>query len=130
MKKVLSVSLACLLLLGCVFAFSSCGMLIGTYYSEDDADSSISFVGNLAFDVMKDGEDAFVSLYTYKIEDDEIALTIFGVASTSEDEEVVDWISSYNKLLDETPKEDRTFTKSYEKDGANIILDSVLYKKS
>ena len=105
-------------------------MLIGTYYSEDDADSSISFVGNLAFDVMKDGEDAFVSLYTYKIEDDEIALTIFGVASTSEDEEVVDWISSYNKLLDETSKEDRTFTKSYEKDGANIILDSVLYKKS
>jgi len=130
MKKIVSVSLACVLLLGCILAFSSCSMISGTYVSSFDDDYSVSFVANYMVTTRELDDGAkYMQVYKYKIDDDEIEMTALFAASTSKDEDVIEEVLDTNEEIKENDEEDNTMTLYFEKDDGVIIIGGVTFEK-
>ena len=131
-KRILSVFLACALLLGCLFAFSSCSKLLGKYVSDVDENCTMTFVGDYAILVQGDDEEEdayYITIYKYDIDDDEIDLTIQAVLSTDFDLDVQEDIIERNEEIQDNTEEENTMTLSFDKERKTITIGGLSFTK-
>lgn len=94
MKKVLSMILVCTLMLGCVFALSSCGGPSGTYEGELGV-GTYTFSGNTYTHVTKVANISSTVTGTFKMGEDEKGKTI--IFTTGEGEKATTTTFSYSE---------------------------------
>ena len=119
MKKIISMTLLCALLLGCVFALASCAKTLSGTYKRDGfiVDTTYEFKGNEVTIVNGLGSLSHTTKATYAIEEnDEGAMTI-----------------TFTYAEGETPDDDLKGTMSFsegEEDGVKYIkINGVKYNK-
>lgn len=77
MKKIFSVALACILLVGMAFTLVSCGGIKGTYeFSEGDMTQTVTFSRKALEMSMTQGDKTVTIEYTYELNEDETKITL------------------------------------------------------
>lgn len=124
MKKILSLALACALLLGCVLMFASCGM--SGAYENDFGTYEFGAFGKVTHSVK--GID-YKTVYSYDIEEDDdgdktLVLVVKEFVYDGDDEEIKEDVKELNEKLAEEDEEDRTVKYYFaegEKEGEKYI---------
>ena len=125
MKKVLSLVLACTLLLGCVLIFASCGGLKGTYeYTSQNIALVLTFSGNKVTQTTPENKDLEV-VGSYEIKDDKIIITYEEYKYSGNDSTMSETLD----ILNATLKDSEPTTYSFEKGDGYIIIDGLKYEK-
>lgn len=77
MKRIISLALVCVLLVGVVFALASCGSLSGTYtYEQNGMKMSYKFSGKNVSMITEIGDEKYTIEGTYELNDDETKITV------------------------------------------------------
>ena len=132
MKKILSLVLVCVLLVGCVLSFASCGMMFGTY-ENDLLNVTWEFSLHNATKTVELGEEEYQVVYTFKIKDDEIELTPKKYVTESENELVQEIIEEYNEKIEDAKEDgsmdDLVETYEFKKTDDGIEIGKIKYEK-
>ena len=132
MKRILSVVLACALLVGCVMIFASCG-LSGTYEKSVIGISTTYQFSGSKVTVVNEALGDFETVCSYKIEKDDegketLVLTVKEYKYEGDSNTVAGIVADLNEELAEA--EDGIVTKhSFEKGDGFIKIDGVKFEK-
>ena len=140
MKRILSVVLACALLVGCVMIFASCGVS-GTYENDVLGTYEFGTFGKVTHSV---GNIQYKSVFSYKVEteddgDKQLVLVLEKYVYDGDDEDIKELVADLNEEVEEADEEDRTVKyyfaegekdgKKYVEIGVNELLAAKYYKK-
>ena len=132
MKRILSVVLACALLVGCVMIFASCGVS-GTYEKSILGVSTTYKFSGSKVSVVNEALGDFETVCSYKIEKDDdgnetLVLTVKEYNYEGDSNTVAGIVADLNEELEAS--EDGIVTKhSFEKGDGFIKIDGVKYEK-
>ena len=128
MKRILTVALACVLLVGCVLSFASCGFMFGTY--ENDAlDMSWEFTAYQAVKNVDGLTGDYRVIYTFKIDDDEIILTPKEYQTDDDGEIIQEFVEEMNEKIAEDEEGKLVETYEFKKGDGYIEINDVKFEK-
>ena len=125
MKRILSAVLACVLLVGCVFALASCGGIKNGEYENEAYGMVVEVKGNKLSMTTK--QDIKVN-YTYKVKDDKITLTYKGVEYVGDSDELKSYFEANKETIEENYK-DSADEFDFEKTDDGFKMDGMEFKK-
>ena len=124
MKRILSAVLACVLLVGCVFALASCGGIKNGEY-ENEASGMVVEVKGSKLSMTTEG---LKVNYTYKVKDDKITLTYKGVEYVGDNDQLKSYFEANKETIEENYK-DSAGEFDFEKTDDGFKLDGMEFKK-